>query len=237
MPADQSDALPINQALPEPLPPEPFGLFMSWFDEARARRVQPNPNAMALATVDASGAPSVRMVLCKAINAESGFVVFYTNYLSRKGRALAANPRAAAVFHWDTLDRQVRIEGPVSRSPTVESDAYFATRPVLSRIGAWASAQSEPVANRGAMLERLRAAEARFGVDAANPLEPPPGVIPRPAHWGGARLWAERVELWVGGVGRLHDRASWVRELMGPEGAEGVFVQTELGWQSSRLQP
>src|SRR5690349_6065351 len=118
MPADQSDAASTGQALPEPLPADPFPLFQSWFDEALARRVQPNPNVMALATCDAAGSPGVRMVLCKSIDARRGFLVFYTNYRSRKALALAAVPRAAAVFHWDNLDRQVRFEGPISQSPS-----------------------------------------------------------------------------------------------------------------------
>jgi pyridoxamine 5'-phosphate oxidase len=211
-------------------------LFTQWFDEAHARRVQPNPNAFTLATVDADGTPSARVVLCKGIDAAAGYIVFHTNYNGRKGRALAANPRAGVCFHWDALDRQVRIEGPVTRSPEAESDAYFLTRPWLRRVGAWTSQQSEPVASRAALVEQLEATMRRFGIDPSNP--PPPDStieIPRPPHWGGVRIWARRVELWVGGSGRLHDRAAWVRELR-PDGSGAGYVQDGL-WSATRLQP
>ena len=134
--------------LPEPLPADPMPLFQEWFREAGARRAQPNPDAMIVATTASSGKPSARVVLCKRIDVAGGYVVFFTNYESRKGRELAARPRAAAVFHWDALHRQVRIEGPIVRSPDSESDQYFASRALDSRIAAWASAQSEPLASR-----------------------------------------------------------------------------------------
>lgn len=209
-------------------------IVASWLAEATARGDQPNPNAMTLATIDADGTPSARVVLCKGLEPGPGYVVFYTNYEGRKGRALTANARASVVFHWDHQDRQVRIEGRVTRSPASESDAYFATRPWESKIGAWASAQSEPIASRAALLERVERTMARFGLEARTLQAGDRSVrVPRPAHWGGWRLWAARVELWVGGPGRVHDRAAWTRTLTG-EGDEGYAGGA---WSSTRLSP
>jgi pyridoxamine 5'-phosphate oxidase len=232
-PFDQTDAAAAGEFLPEPLPADPFGLLKAWWDEAHSKRVQPNPNAMTLATVDPDGRIGARTVLCKAINITDGFFVFYTNYSGRKGVALDAGSRAALVFHWDDLDRQVRVEGLVVRSPDEESDAYFASRPWQSRIGAWASDQSRPVASRAAMQDKLAAAMRRFGLDPDRPPETGANVnIPRPRHWGGYRIWAERLELWAAGPGRLHERAEWKRTL----------AQANAGfqggpWSSTRLQP
>ena len=140
---DQSDrASTPGSLLPEPLPADPFPLFTRWFNQAQAATAQPNPNAMTLASVGENGRPAARIVLCKDIDAASGHIVFHTNYRGRKGRELERHPFAAAVFHWDALDRQARLEGPVERSPESESDAYFRSRPWLSRIGAWVSDQS-----------------------------------------------------------------------------------------------
>jgi pyridoxamine 5'-phosphate oxidase len=224
------------ELLPEPLPPEPLVVLDRWMAEAWQRRQQPNPNAMVLATSDPAGRPTARVVLCKEVVPVPGYLVFYTNYLSRKGRQLKDNPRAAAVIHWDALHRQVRVEGPVLQAPRADSDAYFASRPWGSRVGAWASAQSEPVGSREEMLEALAAAAKRFGA-------PLPGqaaaeserdiAIPRPPHWGGYHLWADCVELWVEGEARLHDRARWTRTLEEVPG--GHF---EAGtWTATRLQP
>lgn len=246
--ADQSDAPAVNQLLPEPLPTEPLSLFRGWFDEAHARKVQPNPNAMSLATIDEDGSPAVRMVLCKDMklsgvpNHGAEYLVFFTNYMGRKGRSLFANPRAAVCFHWDALDRQVRIEGPVTQSPVTEGDAYFASRPLVSRVSAWASDQSRPVGSRQALVDKLSAVAGGFGVDLDKDgdlrgTSGAGGNVPRPPHWGGFRLWARRVELWVGGVGRLHDRAEWTRTLAPTsiDGAEGFRVTSE--WASTRVQP
>lgn len=215
--------------LPDSLPDDPFVLFDQWFEAARAAALQPNPDAMVLATVDAGLQPSARVVLCKQLIAAPGYVVFFTNYQSRKGHELASTPRAAAVFHWDALHRQVRLEGPVVRSPASESDAYFASRPVASRIGAWASEQSQPLASRAALANQVTAAAARFQVtpDAAE------GSVPRPPHWGGFRLWPQAIELWVEGPGRIHDRARWTRSLGDLDASK--FAPSP--WTGTRLNP
>lgn len=228
---DLSESFSIESTLGDPLPPDPLAVWKSWFDEAHAGKVQPNPNCFTLATIDPDGRPSARIVLCKGWNTDpgGGYIVFHTNYRGRKGRALEAHPRAAAVFHWDDLDRQVRIEGPVVKSPAEESDAYFLTRPVDRRIGAWASDQSEPLASRDDLLMRAMSVIQRFNIDLDHLDE---ARIPRPPHWGGFRLWAESVELWIGGTGRLHDRARWTRSLTP---ASAGF--TPGPWACTRLQP
>jgi pyridoxamine 5'-phosphate oxidase len=215
--------------LPDPLPADPMPLFQEWFRDAAARRMQPNPDSMIVATTATSGEPSARVVLCKRIDAANGYIVFFTNYQSRKGRELAARPRAAAVFHWDALHRQVRIEGPVVRSPQSESDQYFASRAPDSRVAAWASAQSEPLASRDVLLERVREFGARFGIapGATN------GTVPRPPHWGGHRLWVDTIELWTEGAHRVHDRAVWTRSLQRAD--DYSFVGDS--WRSTRLNP
>jgi pyridoxamine 5'-phosphate oxidase len=215
--------------LPEPLPADPMPLFQDWFREAVARRAQPNPDSMIVATTASSGEPSARVVLCKRIDIDAGYVVFFTNYQSRKGRELAARPRAAAVLHWDALHRQVRIEGPVTRSPESESDQYFASRALDSRVAAWASEQSEPLASRDTLLRRVREFEGRFGIapGASN------GTVPRPSHWGGHRLWADTIELWTEGAHRVHDRAVWKRSLHRAD--EYSFAGDS--WRSTRLNP
>ena len=207
--------------LPSTLPDDPMPLFQEWFDGARKARAQPNPDAMALATASPDGRPSVRVVLCKKLVASPGYVVFFTNYDSRKGGELAANPRAAAAFHWDAFGRQVRLEGPIVRSPGPESDEYFVSRALDSRIGAWASLQSQPLDSRTTLLKRVASEAARFGTH-----------VPRPPHWGGYRLWPETVELWIEGPFRVHDRARWSRTVE-PRG-DGV---TAGPWQATRLFP
>jgi pyridoxamine 5'-phosphate oxidase len=225
-----------TEVLPDPLPQDPLAMVSRWLQEAWAARSQPNANAMVLATSSRAGRPSARVVLCKDIVSPPGFVLFYTNYLSAKGRQLKGNPRAAAVMHWDALHRQVRIEGPVRRAPGADSDRYFAARAWQSRIGAWASLQSAPIASRAQLLASVKEAARRF--DAPTPGSPGADdslkiTIPRPPHWGGYRLWAESVELWVEGAARVHDRARWTRKLK--KSADGTF--TPGPWSATRLQP
>jgi len=219
--------LPL-ELLPENLPADPLPLFEGWFVDARQRASQPNPDSMVLATVGAEGQPSARVVLCKRVNLDLGYIVFFTNYLSRKGRELQAHPRAAAVFHWDALHRQVRIEGRITVSPGEESDQYFASRALDSRIGAWASEQSTPLASRDVLANKVRAVAERFGIEPGAMQ----GTVPRPSHWGGFRLWIEAIELWSEGANRVHDRAVWTRSLTrDSDGFRGG------SWRATRLYP
>ncbi len=217
------------ETLPDPLPDDPLKIAAGWLAQAVRDAAQPNPNAMVLATVDAHARPSARVVLCKEIDAALGEIRFFTNYGSRKGRELQHNPRAAIVFHWDHRHRQVRAEGVVERLTDADNDRYFRTRPWQSRLGAWASHQSEPVRSRGALVEALAAAARRFGIPYGGPGTPEPAAIevdvPRPPHWGGFRLRVDAVELWVEGDYRIHDRARWSRANAG------------TAWTAVRLQP
>lgn len=188
---------------------QPLALFERWFADAVKAKV-PEPNAMTLATVGQDGRPSTRIVLVKSFDASG--LVFFTNYGSRKGRELEANPVAALQFHWVELERVVRIEGRVERTSEAESDAYFVSRPLDSRIGAWASPQSEVIPHRGVLLANAAKASATYGV---NP--------PRPPHWGGYRLVPDTWEFWAGRKSRLHDRVRfrlvdgrWVKERLAP---------------------
>ncbi len=191
-------------------PAEPMDAFRRWFDAAHEATTVPNPNAMSVATIDPDGRPSVRVVLCRGFDARS--IVFYTNRQSRKGEALRAHPRACANFHWDQLDRQVRVEGTVTHTTEAESDAYWASRPRENRVNACASQQSRPIDGRRALEDAVRELDERFaGQD-----------IPRPSHWGGFRIAAERVEFWQGHKHRLHDRIVYVR------GADGTYSTTRL---------
>jgi len=209
----------VKPPLPEPLPADPLPLVAAWLAEATASTR--NPTAMALATVDPDGRPSARMVICRGFDARDGWLVFYTDRESAKGRALAAHPYASLVFHWDVFERQIRIDGPVTLAPDADSDAYWATRPADARLAAIASAQSRPLASRAALLEQIEETARRSGVD-----------LPRPSRWGGYRVWAERVELWVGQPARAHDRALWTRTLTrASDGFRGS------AWHATRLQP
>lgn len=189
---------------------DPFALFDAWFAEARAS--EPNDaNAMALATADADGRPSCRMVLLKG-HGPDGFV-FYTNRDGRKAGDLAANPWAALLFHWKSLRRQVRIEGAVERATDAESDAYFATRSRDSQLGAWASEQSRPLADRATFETRFAEAQARFAG----------GDVPRPPYWGGYRVVPRVIEFWQDRAHRLHERR--------------VFTRAGNGWTEGLLYP
>jgi pyridoxamine 5'-phosphate oxidase len=190
-------------------PSDPLRLFLDWFDEIRP--LEPDPTAMALATVGADGRPSARMVLLKDVNAHG--LTFFTNFESRKGRELAANPHASLLFYWRSLERQVRIEGAVSRVADAESDDYFATRPVESRWSACASAQSRTVISRAVLEAQVAAVRERFGEQ-----------VPRPASWGGFRLSPDAFEFWQGRPNRLHDRLRYDRA---DDGA----------WRHARLAP
>ena len=191
---------------------EPFALFEQWFTDAQAS--EPNdPHAMALATVDADGLPDVRMVLLNARDAR-GFV-FFTNTGSAKGRELAGQPKAAAVFHWKSLRRQVRVRGPVEQVSDAEADAYFATRPRLSQIGAWASQQSRPLEGRFALEAAIAKVTARHAL----------GSVPRPPHWTGYRIKPVQIEFWHDRPFRLHDRIVFAR---GDDGGS---------WDKTRLYP
>ena len=188
---------------------DPRRQFETWMDEAFAAKV-PEPNAMTLATVGADGRPSTRIVLIKGCDARG--IVWFTNYDSRKGRELAVHPVAALQFHWVELERVVRIEGTVERVADAESDAYFASRPLDSRIGAWASPQSQVIDSRGVLVANAARYAARFLL---NP--------PRPPHWGGFRLKPDTWEFWQGRKSRLHDRLryrlsgdTWMRERLAP---------------------
>jgi pyridoxamine 5'-phosphate oxidase len=224
------------ETLPDPLPENPLEVAAQWLAQARLDAAQPNPDAMVLATVDGRGYPSARVVLCKEITAQPGAIVFHTNYHSRKGRELEGNPRAAVVFHWDHRHRQVRAEGRVELLSKDESDAYFRTRAWQSRLGAWASQQSQTVESREMLIAAVAREARRFGIPYGGPGSKEPGSIsvdvPRPPHWGGYRLNADAVELWVEGEFRIHDRARWTRAL--PESGSAA---RSAPWVVTRLQP
>lgn len=196
---------------PADAPPDPWELFATWLNEAENSEIN-DPNAMCLATLDADGRTSARIVLLKDFD-ERGFV-FYTNRESRKGQALSLHPQAALCFHWKTLGRQIRIEGRVLMVGDTESDNYYASRPKGSRIGAWASRQSRPLENRSTLIGRVAELEKQYS-DTDD--------IPRPPHWGGYRLSPDYIEFWHDGEFRLHTRL--------------IYKLTEKGWERSLLYP
>jgi pyridoxamine 5'-phosphate oxidase len=189
---------------------DPFALFAAWMAEASAKEIN-DPNAMTLATATAGGVPSARIVLLKGVDPR-GFV-FYTNTRSRKGAELTENPAAALLFHWKTLQRQIRIEGRVEHVTDAEADTYYASRPRISRLGAWASIQSRRLGERGELEARLKSYEAEY----------PGEDIPRPPHWSGYRLLPDYLEFWQDMPFRLHDRTT--------------FTRTADGWTTAKLYP
>jgi pyridoxamine 5'-phosphate oxidase len=194
----------------EDVNPDPFKQFSVWLEDALAAKL-PQPLGMALATATGDGRPSVRMVLLRGVS-EKGFC-FFTNYESRKAGELQTNPRAALVFYWAELDRQVRVEGTIERLSAEESDAYFQTRPRGSQLGAWASPQSQIIPNRELLERNLQELTAKYSS----------GQVPRPPHWGGYRLVPQAIEFWAGGDNRLHDRLRYTRD--------------GQGWTVQRLAP
>jgi pyridoxamine 5'-phosphate oxidase len=209
----------MKESLPEPLPDDPLPLIEAWLAEASA--ASRNATAMTLATVTPDGQPAARMVICRGFDARAGWLVFYTDRESEKGHELTAHPRAAVVFHWAAFERQVRVEGPITLAPDADSDRYWSTRPRDARVAAVASQQSQPIGSRAELLARVAA------VDGAG------DDVPRPPRWGGYRVWAERVELWVGQPARVHDRARWTRTLAPADGAR----YTGSPWRATRLMP
>ena len=188
---------------------DPFALARDWL--AEAEKGEPNdPNAIALATVDESGVPNVRMVLLKEIEADA--FVFYTNYTSKKAKELDGNPHAAFVIHWKSIRRQIRVRGAISKEDGPQADAYFKSRSPNSRLGAWASEQSKPLASRSELVERLELVTAEQGADPQ-----------RPPFWGGFRLRPQEIEFWADGEHRLHDRFKWTAK--------------DGGWTIDRLSP
>lgn len=225
--------------LPDRLPNDPMHWADAWLKEAEAAAVQRNPNCATIASVNDDAQPSARVVLCKQFVPDPGYFVFHTNYRSRKGMELERNPRAAAVFHWDALGRQVRIEGMVVRSPERESDDYFASRGWGSQLGAWGSDQSAPVDSKAALIRQIRERGESLGLvlgDDTTELADSRGRVPviaRPPHWGGLRFWASAIELWIEGQDRIHDRARWTRDIV--RVSEHDF--TVSPWRGVRLQP
>lgn len=208
-----------SAGLPDPLPLDPLPIVAAWLTDAAA--CVRNATAMTLATVDAGGDPTARMVISRGFDPVAGWFVFYTDRESAKGQHLAARPRAACVFYWEPLDRQIRVEGPVTLAPTADVERYWNTRPTDARIAAIATWQSRPIASRAALLEQVAHIERELG-----------GATPRPERWVGYRVWAERVELWVSQPARLHDRAMWRRKLT-PAG-DGFAGSN---WTATRLEP
>ncbi|WP_371060209.1 pyridoxamine 5'-phosphate oxidase [Rhodosalinus sp. 5P4] len=190
---------------------DPFAIARAWLAEAEAQEIN-DPNAIALATVDEAGLPNVRMVLLKEIEADA--FVFYTNYDSAKGREIAAAGKAAFVIHWKSLRRQIRVRGTVSREDGPKADAYFASRSIKSRLGAWASRQSEPLESRAALMAEVARVAARSGTAPA-----------RPPYWGGFRITPLEIEFWADGAFRLHDRFRWRR------------AGADAAWDIARLNP
>ena len=230
-----SDNIPDH--LPDNLPGDPMHWADAWIKEAYDGGVRKNPNSMTLVTA-AGGMPAARIVLCKEFVPDPGYLVFYTNYESRKAREIEENPNVAVVFHWDAQGRQIRIEGIAVKSPEAESDAYFASRDWGSQLGAWGSDQSRELESREALIEQIQERAAKLGIELgadtstlADGQSAP--SIQRPPHWGGYRIWANHVELWKEGASRVHDRAVWKRDIV--RASDTDFSVSP--WQGGRVQP
>ena len=222
----------MRKMLSQSMTQNPLLLLQSWLNEAMELDLQPNPDSMAIATSNSQGLPNVRMVLCKEINTEEGYVVFYTNYDSVKSIEIKENPKCSALFHWDKLGYQIRIRGEILQSTDKENDAYFASRHLGSQVGAWASNQSNPVEDRQALDDQFRKILDRFNLTSES-ITRNEQKIPRPPHWGGYRLWIEEIEFWLNQKDRLHDRLHFRRALT--ISSEGI--KTEKNWTIKRLQP
>jgi pyridoxamine 5'-phosphate oxidase len=208
--ADLRQNYTLEQLNETEVDPDPIKQFQRWFDQAIAAEL-PEPNAMTLATATSDGIPSARIVLLKGLDAR-GFA-FYTNYESRKGQELAENPQAALVFLWTLLERQVRVEGRVEKVAAAETDAYFLSRPLASRLGAWTSSQSRVISSREVLEQRFAELKATYADE----------TVPRPPHWGGYRVIPHQIEFWQGRTSRLHDRlryrleqGNWLLERLAP---------------------
>lgn len=231
-----TDGETLNR-LPESLPVDPMHWADAWLKEAMATKVQRNPNSMTIVSVGPDDQPSARVVLCKQFIPDPGYLVFHTNYQSRKARDFDSRPNAAALFHWDALGRQIRMEGVIVRSPDAESDAYFASRGWGSRLGAWGSDQSEPIESKSALVKQIRERGAKLGLSLGDgTTELTDDNVPdiaRPPHWGGLRLWANSIELWIEGPDRIHDRGKWTRDII----RSSAHDFTVTPWRGTRLQP
>ena len=224
--------------LPQTLPDNPMHHAKLWFDDACLRKNQPNPNAMTLVTVSKNNQPSARIVLCKSFIADPGYVVFFTNYQSRKSSEITHNSNVSLVFHWDHLGRQIRIEGKAILASPEESDTYYKTRHIGSQLSAWGSDQSRPIESREKLIEQMKQRADHLGFtigdneiiakEITNPLE-----LSRPSHWGGIKIWASKIELWMDGEDRVHDRAIWSRDLQPMD--DNTFSTSK--WIGTRLQP
>ena len=222
----------MRKILSQSMTENPLLLLQSWLNEAIKLDLQPNPDTMVIATSNPQGIPNLRMVLCKEINTEEGYVVFYTNYNSVKSLEIKENPKCSALFHWDKLGYQIRIRGEILQSPDEENDAYFASRHLGSQVGAWASNQSNPVEDREALDDQFKKILDRFNLTSES-ITRNEQKIPRPPHWGGYRLWIEEIEFWLNQKDRLHDRLHFSRALaISNEG-----IETEKKWTVKRLQP
>ena len=222
----------MRKILSQSMTQNPLLLLQSWLKEAMELDLQPNPDTMAIATSNSQGLPNVRMVLCKEINIEEGYVVFYTNYNSVKSLEIKENPKCSALFHWDKLGYQIRIRGEILQSPDEENDTYFASRHLGSQVGAWASNQSNPVEDREALDDQFKKILDRFNLTSES-ITRNEQKIPRPPNWGGYRLWIEEIEFWLNQKDRLHDRLHFRRALT--ISSEGI--ETEKKWTVKRLQP